>query len=795
MLSILLKKTTYLILIFNVISATAYSQISFNGNITNKKGAQIIGADIYILNTNLKTNSDSKGHFSFATLKAGTYSIKIMAEGFATLNTPMVVTPLQKGATNKPTVYILNESFEQLDDVVVTAQKKEELLQQVPLSVSSFTSTQIEKLKLWNNKEISGLVPNLYSADPGDNRDVASLRGITSSSYDPAVTTYIDGVNQFSLDTYLPVLFDIEKIEVLRGPQGTLYGRNAMGGVVNIITKQPSNVLNGYGEASVGNYGQQRYTTGIKTPLIKNKLYAGAAFLYNQRNGFYTNDFNNSSYDQQHSISGNYFLKYIPTKNWQINFNLKHYKGNNKGAFPLVFGIDEALSNPYRLNQNSVTTMIDQTLNTSVSINYTGSRFNFSSISAYQKNYRYYTQPIDGDFSPIDAISVINNFGNKWNNIKVITQELKISSPTTSTSKLKWTIGSYLFYQDAPVKQGTRFGKDANMMMIGDSLFTTINSSQTTKKGIALYGQATYAINHKLNLTAGLRNDYEQQTQSVIGYYQHDPSPSLFVTYPDTMAKINFNALSPKLSLDYTINNNSLLYATYNKGFRTGGLSPLSSDPSQVPLVGYKPEYSNNIELGLKNEFFAKKLRINVALFYTNVTDAQVPTLVLPDAIIITKNTGKLNSKGFETEIFATPFKGLLLQYNIGYTNAVFESLNIAQQGNMVSLKGKHQIFSPDMTSFLAIQYNLAFDQKKNNVFVRAESKLTGNTYFDLNNTIKQAPYSIQNMSAGVNLKNTSIVAWSKNIFNAKYVAYAYDFGAVHLGDPTTFGITINNKF
>ena len=785
------KKGFFLLLLLHVSFTTIYCQNTFKGNLINKKGYQIAGAAVYILNTNLITITNNNGQFSFVKLDTGSYVIKIISSGFATLQASIKVTPHQRNDIN---TYTLSESISQLDDVIVTAQKKEELLQQIPLSVSAFSSNQIEKLKLWNNKDISGVIPNLYSTDPGDNRDVTSIRGITSTSYDPAVATYIDGVNQFSLDTYIPVLFDIENIEVLRGPQGTLYGRNAMGGVLNIITKQPSNILNGYGEVAVGNYGQQRYTAGIKSPIIKNKLFVGTAFLLNQRDGFYTNNFNNETYDKQNSFSGNYFIKYIPNEHWQLNFNAKHYKGTNNGAFPLVFGIDEAINHPYKLNQNSLTKMMDNTFNTSMSINYIGSQFNFSSISAYQNNYRYYTQPIDGDFSPLDAVSVINNFGNKWNNIKVISQEFKISAPTAKSNNLKWTIGSYFFYQDAPVKQGTRFGIDANMMMVGDSLFTIINSSKSTKKGIALYGQATYAIHEKINLTVGLRNDYEQQTQSVIGYYQHDPNPDAFIIFPDTLAKINFSALSPKVSLDYNINN-TLLYASYNKGFRTGGLSTLSSDPSQPPLNGYKPEFSNNFEIGLKNDFFSKKLRINIVAFYTHITDAQVPTLQLPDAIIITKNTGKLNTKGMEAEILTTPIKGLLLQYNIGYTNAIFESLSLAQQGSIVNLNGKHQIFTPDMTSFFAIQYNHTFEQHKINAYVRAESKKIGNTYFDLNNNIKQTPYSIQNISMGVNMKNTSIVGWSRNIFNTKFVSYAYDFVAVHLGDPCTFGITISNKF
>jgi len=638
-LSFSLKNITITLLgIFIAINTNAQS---ITGVVQNEKGNPIDGATISILNNSMQTISNQKGYFSFDELKNGKYTLSIKSLGYAEISKEININAINNSKSTA-IKFILIASTNQLDEVVVTAEKKEELLQKIPASITALNAKQINAFGLWNTKEITGIIPNLYSADPGDNRDVNSVRGIATSSYDPTVATYIDGVNQFSLDTYIPTLFDVERIEVLRGPQGTLYGRNAMGGVINIITKQPNNASSGFADISVGNYNQQRITAGFKTPLIKDKLFFGASILSNKRDGYYTNEFTQSSYDNQNGLSGNYFLKYIVSSCWDINLNFKHLANENQGPFPLVFGTEEALNNPYRLNQNSITTMKDKTSNSSLTIRYTGSGFNFSSQTAYQQNYRYYTNPIDGDFSPIDAISVINNYGSKWNNNKVLTQDFKFTSAPSSNSKLKWTAGAFLFYQDAPVKQATRFGIDANLMMIGDSLFSIINTSTTLKKGFAIYGQATYALSDKLNMSFGLRNDYENQTQSILGEYQRDPSPELYTTTSDTLGRTNFNALSPKLSLDYQVNNNSLWYGSYSKGFRAGGLSPLSSDPSQPPLVGYLPEYSNNFETGIKNNWLSNKLILNIALFYTKVTDAQVPSLILPDAITITKNTGQL---------------------------------------------------------------------------------------------------------------------------------------------------------
>src|SRR5436853_1654985 len=198
-----------------------------------------------------------------------------------------------------------------------------------------------------------------------------------------------------------------------------------MGGVINIITKQPTNKTSGFAEITFGNHGQQRYSAGLKAPIIKDKLFFGAAALYDGFNGYYTNEFNNSKYDKQHSVSGNYYLKFIPGTKWAATLNVKHNNNRNNGPFPLVFGIQDALANPYKLNQNALTTIIDNIFNSSLSINYAGTGFNFNSQTAYQTNYRYYNKPIDADFSPLDGLTLNNNFGKDWNNVKVFTQEFK----------------------------------------------------------------------------------------------------------------------------------------------------------------------------------------------------------------------------------------------------------------------------------------------------------------------------------------------------------------------------------
>ncbi|HWK06364.1 MAG TPA: TonB-dependent receptor [Puia sp.] len=791
----MLKYILFLFLFLGIYSAQAQSGGSLSGTVTDSRSEAIAGATVMILNTNYSAVADSKGGFRIPAIAPGTYTLVVSATGFATVNRSVTI------ADHKNVSFQLAPSSAQLDAVVVTAQKKQELLQEVPISITAISSRQVKDYRLWNSKDITAIVPNLFSSDPGDGRNATGIRGIATTSYDPAVATYIDGVNQFGLDTYISQLLDVERIEVLRGPQGTLYGRNAMGGVINIITRQPSNTSSGFAEVSVGNYGQQRYTAGFRAPLVKDKLFLGVAGVYDRRNGYYTNQFTNHSYDDQHSFTGNYYLKYLPAKAWDLTLNVKHNNNRNHGAFPLV--ATDPFTNPFVLSQNALTEMVDNTLNASLSVNYKGPSFNFSSQTAYQQNYRYYTQPIDGDFSALDAITVINNYGKDWNNVKTWTQEFKFTSPANTSSPFTWTTGSYLFYNSSPNKQATHYGKDAGLLGSPAIDFSTINTTRSKNKGLAFYGQASYAVSKKLELTGGIRYDYEQQNENVLGELQQDGQASM-VTTPDTSGKTSFHSFSPKLALNYTLSKNEMLYGVYSRGFRTGGLTQLSSDPSQPPLYAYKPEYSNNFEVGLKSGLFGNLVQLNLAAFYSTIRNAQVPTLILPDAITVTKNAGKLTSKGVEAELAATPVRGLELNYSFGYTNARFKDLKLSQNGSVADLSGNRQVFTPEVTSMLAAQYSYPLGslfwgghsshhlaQQRIRLVARGEWRYLGNTWFDLANTIRQSSYSLFNMSAGIKTRNFSILFWERNITNKKYIAYAYDFGAAHLGNPRTYGVTL----
>lgn len=686
----------------------------------------------------------------------------------------------------------------QLDEIIVTAQKQEQRLQEVPVSVSHINEREVRELRLWEGRDMAGLFPNFNASHSGDGRNVMGIRGITTTSYDPAVAVYVDGVIQFGLDNYSNGLLDIERVEILRGPQGTLYGRNAMGGVINIITKKPTNQTKGFAAVDFGNYGLSRYSLGIKTPLVRNKLFLGVSGLYEKHNGFFTNAYDDSDYDQRNTVLGNYYLRYLANPYWSFTLNYKHSLAKNKGAFPLAGSIEQAMEDPYQLNQNTLTRMVDNVSNASLVIDYSG-KINFSSQTSFQSNYRYYEGPIDGDFSPLDIISIVNNYGRDWNVVDVWTQEFRLFSKKDEQSKFSWLAGLFGFVKDDPVRQGTHFGEQGDIY--GSEPNTTlVNTNTGSSNGMALFGQGTYQLSEQLDLTLGLR--YDRENRELTGrseFLMGGMDPILI--QPDTTGKSSSNALSPKVQLSYKSLNDNLLFVSYNRGFRAGGISQVTGDPSEPALLSFNPEFSNNFEIGMKNEFADKRVRWNLSAFYTTVEDIQVPQLVLPEAIVVTRNEGELTSIGLESEFTALLGRDFSFTWNAGVTDAEFDELLIAGEGDdgegeNESLYGNKQLFTPKFTSSLIAQYTKTISSARNlSMSARAEWLWLGTTYFDLQNQLKQGPYHLLNARIGVQKGKLGLAIWGRNLLDTRYVDYAYNFGAAHLGEPVTYGVSARFDF
>jgi iron complex outermembrane receptor protein len=231
------------------------------------------------------------------------------------------------------------------------------------------------------------------------------------------------------------------------------------------------------------------------------------------------------------------------------------------------------------------------------------------------------------------------------------------------------------------------------------------------------------------------------------------------------------------------------IYARYARGYRTGGLTAISGDPTQPPLYPYKPEHSSNWELGAKGSFWKQRVSVDAAVFYCLMNDVQVPTLELPAGVTVIRNAGRLTSRGFDGDVSALLTRGLQLTYNIGVTHATFDRLDLSENGAAVDLKGKRQVFTPDMTSTAILMYTVTV--KHFSFHARFEWAYLGRQYFDLGNTVEQSSYQLVNGGVGIGYKDFTLDGWTRNLTHTKYIAYAYDFGAARLGEPCTYGVTL----
>ncbi len=773
----------FFVLAFLLITVSGFSQETIKISISakNMQGVKIEGVEVSFLNANPMADLKDNTGLVYKNLSKGYYELLITADGYASV--------IWKGFLDKSQdVSIQMESNSiRLDEVVVSSDKKQSNILNTPGSISSINAKQIRDMRIWEISDLSGFAPNLFIANSGDNRNVTGIRGMVTTSYDQSVATYVDGVAQFNLDTYIPQLNEIESIDIIRGAQGTFYGRNAMGGVINITTKKPSNAKHINAGVQFGNHGQKRINAAVNAPIIRNKLFLGLSALHDSKNGFYTNEFLKKKFDNQQQTMLNLQLKYFLSKGWSLQADLKQYTAKNDGAFPLVNDMKALFEKPYTLSQNLTSSMRDKSGNASIVLKHKGKKTDITLQHARQQNYRYYENTLDADFSPADIVGIFNNYGKDFNTVNVITNELRFNSVKSSPdAAFEWSAGIYQFTQKSPTKQATVFGNDAGLFGVPDKNFSIISINKGENNGFAGYGHMSYKINNKITINGGMRIDNENRKLTIGSEYEKQPRPAI-PTMAEKTGKSSYGAFSPKLGIQYQPTAQQLMYLSFSRGFRTGGLTSISSDPSQVPLSAYNPEFSNMFEAGIKGKDKNNQFRYAVAVFYNKVMDIQTPLLVLPSAVTIIQNAGEMNALGLEGEMEVKLAKGLSLQYSGGVTSAKYAVLGTVSNGAQVDLSGNKQVFTPSTTNYFATQYQTSIAAHE--LMFRLEYNHTGKQYFDLANTIEQKAYGLVNFRSSIRTKHFDVSVWGRNLTGTKYINYAYDFGAAHLGNPRMIGI------
>ncbi len=775
-----------------------------SGTITNPENQPIADANIAVLNSTEGTVSNIDGTFRLQ-LKNGKHTLQISEIGYATKVIEIVVTD-----SNPTLTIILEPATTQIDEVVVSALKREQKLQDVPIAVTSLNAKRLQETRSWNVNELTGIIPNYSATQLGVGfQGLQSIRGIQVFSENPAIATYVDGVNSLDIASGGLQFMDVERVEVLRGPQGTLYGRNALGGVINIITKKPTNKKSGFFESSVGNLGLQRHGFGFKSPLIPNELYFGIAVQHQYRDGFLTNSTEGAAdpvlgqegrrVGDESSLFGNVFLKWLPNSRWNATLNLKtQIDQSDASAFFVSVQDDQlALDNPDRIFLGRVGEHQRNLLNAAVAVNYEANTFKISSISAYQ---RVGLRFDDIDFFPQVPGQVFASYNEGEVGVmnkpqEVFSQEIRISSERKNTV-LNYTAGSYYFNQ-------TNYEPSTNTARIVNATTLDVFSQIGKNEGIALFGEVNYAFSKAFTATVGLRYEYENR-KLIFSRFEEVNGDITFID-PRTEVSGNYDALLPKLALAFAINKNQNTYASYTRGFRAGGINGnlLPEGVSQT----FEPEYSNNFEIGYKSNWLNNTLQLNLALFHIDWEDLQFLNS-FGDFVFARTNVGDARSTGIELEAIAIPTKGVQLEANLGINDTEYKDFVLSRdvfnealgeiETTLTDVSGNTLSNAPEHTLFLAGQYQ--FPVFKNyNVTLRGEFRNIGDAFSDIQNDLEIESYSLLNTLVTLSNGTYTLSAWMRNITDERYIAFGApdtSFGrSTRISEPRTFGATLNIKF
>ncbi|GAB5476130.1 MAG: TonB-dependent receptor [Maribacter sp.] len=775
-----------------------------SGTITSPEKQPITDANIVVLNSIKGTVSNQDGTFNLQ-LNNGKHTLQISEIGYATKVIEIVVAD-----SNQNITIILKPATTQIDEVVVSSLKREQKLQDIPIAVTSLNTTRLQQTRSWNVDELTGIIPNSSATQLGVGfQGLQSISGIQLFSENPAIATYIDGVNSLDIAAGGIQFMDVERVEVLRGPQGTLYGRNALGGVINIITKKPSNKQSGFFESSLVNLGLKRHGLGFKTPLIENKLYFGIAAQYQYRDGFLTNSTegtadpiqgqNSRRVGDESSIYGNLFLKWLPNDQWDATLNLKtQIDQSDASAFFVSVQDDQvALENPDNIFLGRVGEHQRNLFNASASVNYRANGFKLSSISAYQRVGLRFN---DLDFLPQFPGQVFASYNDGQVGVmnkpqEVFSQEFRISSEDKNET-LNYTAGTFYFNQ-------TNYEPSTNTARIVDESTLDVFSQIGKNEGIAVFGEVNYAFAKAFTATAGLRYEYENRKL----IFNRFESVDGIINFIDNRTELsgNYYALLPKFAIGYAISDNQNAYASYTRGFRAGGINGnlLPEGVSQT----FDPEYSNNFEIGYKSNWFNNKLQVNVAAFHIDWRDLQFFNS-FGNFVFARTNVGDASSTGIELETIAIPIKGLQIEASLGINDTEYKDFVLSRDvfnetTGMVEtvlddVSGNTLSNAPEHTVFLAGQYQFpVFKDYK--LTVRGEFRNIGDAFSDIQNDLEIESYSLLNTLVTLSNGKYTLSAWVRNIADERYIAFGApdtSFGrSTRIAEPRTFGATLNIKF
>ena len=674
----------------------------------------------------------------------------------------------------------------------------------VPISISTFNENLLQQIGANSLDDITVRTPNFYSLQQGEAKSTPpSIRGIgsrSSAGSDPAVGFYIDEVYLGNQVGSMFDLFDIEQIEVLRGPQGTLFGRNSIGGVVNITSVKPSDDFIGRFSASAGNFDAIRIKGMISGPLIEDKLAGKISGVYNDRDGFIENRFDGGTLKAEHNWSLRGQLRFTPTDELEMTLtgdyrevdqNAGGYESLTQnpafaGAIPsLTFIIDDPFNYSVSWNQPGLETLEawGVSLNTKIYFE----NVYLTSITAYREH--DYFSVFDTDQSPNDWITD-GSPEEQWQ----VSQELRLTS--LGDNKLDWVAGLYFFHQESVDKAFATLGADLAPLLFGVPFVRGDVKGDQVAESIAIYLHGTYHVTDKLNLTIGSRVTYDEKE---LNYSQDDVAGIIGGNIPPFTDEDSWTAFTGDITLDYHWTQNTLTYAKVARGYKAGGFN---DGFAQANNPSFDPEFLLSYEIGFKSQLFDNIVVFNFNIFHMQWDDIQIRDLTNVGGVlgVVTGNFGEADSTGVESELFIRPTENLDIGVTYGQSDAEFTV------GNTIGTVTSGTTFpGPEFTLGLTLDYRHPIDTS-GTVILHMDYQLQGD-----NDIIPGDPVSFQEQFGLLNGRITfqpenakwNISVWGKNLTDEVFMVQHFDFSdngllgnrAIVLGNPRTYGIEINANF
>ena len=656
-----------------------------------------------------------------------------------------------------------------LDEIVVTdfKQNKRNL---TSTAVSTINMQQLHNQQIVNLKELTAIMPNFYMPDYGSYANTpVYIRGIGTKSKGSAVGFYVDGIPHFESSAFNIDLSDIAAVNVFRGPQGTLYGRNTIAGIINVYTHNPldyqrTRIKVGYGRyndfiAQASNYAKISEKFGIST-----------AASYHHNDGMFTNHFLNEKADKLNEGEGRIGLYWRPTTNWLLHLNstLTYSEQNGYPYAPYDIVKDELL--PISYNRNSTYRRLISS--TGLNAQYENNHISFNSQTSYQFIKSH--QGLDQDFTPQDVYFVDNSYHQN-----MLSQELTLKS--NDKGRYQWIIGLFgMLLHSNQFAETSYFTRD----------FSTPTTYKNPTAGYAIYHQSSYNIWRGLSTTVGLRFDYEHAKTT---YNQDKTTLSTGVTThaKDFVSSASFRQFTPKFTLQYLTNKDNLYYISITRGYKPGGFNTIFKTDAERT---YDPEYSWNYEVGTRLKFFNGRLTAEADLFYIDWRHMQT-TYTVPGVGNVIANAGHTDSKGFELSLAYHPIKSLQLNLNYGYTHARYleykKSAREDFSGNRLPMVPNHTLSLNGTYTIMPAGW---FDKI---VFNTGLTGL-GRIYWADDNIVRQNFYATLNAKVSLTKGIFTWEVWGKNLTATNYMAYGFKASQgnyAQRGKPLTFGTAVSVSF